>query len=265
MARVANHEIGVHAKLRADRARGQQRLQRGIDADGTVATPRRRDRPSAPVAADVDERAAAAFLERDVGNRILRQASDERPVEVAAGAANGFLDERVDAFARRGATGVSRATLRDPTGSADADPVGRRGGGASVPTAPPQAVTSAFALVVFFALVPVVVDFFAALAAVSAVLRCAAVCAPNFFVNRSTRPSVSISFWRPVKNGWHAEQISRCSSGLVERVLKVLPQAQRTSTSLYFGWIPSFTVTSPGMMNKSLYRHSNSFKGFRGS
>ena len=30
---------------------------------------------------------------------------------------------------------------------------------------------------------------------------------PNFLVKRSTRPSVSISFWRPVKNGWHS---SRC-------------------------------------------------------
>ena len=61
------------------------------------------------------------------------------------------------------------------------------------------------------------------------------VCAPNRFVNRSTRPSVSISFWRPVKNGWHVLQISRCSSGLVERVLNVLPHAHRTSTSWYFG------------------------------
>ena len=76
---------------------------------------------------------------------------------------------------------------------------------------------------------------FVALAAFSAVFRCSDVCAPNFFVNRSTRPSVSISFWRPVKNGWQAEQISRCSSGLVERVLNVLPHAHRTSTSLYVG------------------------------
>ena len=72
---------------------------------------------------------------------------------------------------------------------------------------------------------------FVALAALAAVFRCSDVWTPNFLVNRSTRPSGSISFWRPVKNGWHAEQISRCSSGLVERVLNVLPQAQRASTS----------------------------------
>ena len=54
-------------------------------------------------------------------------------------------------------------------------------------------------------------------------LRPSVVCAPNRFVKRSTRPSVSISFWRPVKNGWHLLQISRCSSGLVEWVLNVLP------------------------------------------
>jgi hypothetical protein len=69
----------------------------------------------------------------------------------------------------------------------------------------------------------------------AACLRLSDVCAPNRFVNRSTRPSVSISFWRPVKNGWHAEQIYRCSSGLVDRVLNVLPHAHRTSTSVYLG------------------------------
>lgn len=48
-------------------------------------------------------------------------------------------------------------------------------------------------------------------------------------LKRSTRPSVSINFWRPVKNGWHAEQIStRRSILLVDRVWKVLPQAQFT-------------------------------------
>ena len=52
----------------------------------------------------------------------------------------------------------------------------------------------------------------ASLRALVAALRPSTVCAPNFFVNRSTRPSVSISFWRPVKNGWQFEQISRCSS-----------------------------------------------------
>ena len=84
----------------------------------------------------------------------------------------------------------------------------------------------------------------AAFLAFSACLRLSDVCAPNFFVNRSTRPSVSISFWRPVKNGWHCEQISRRSSSLVDRVFQVAPQAHRTSTSLYFGWIPCFTVDS---------------------
>lgn len=48
-------------------------------------------------------------------------------------------------------------------------------------------------------------------------------------LKRSTRPSVSISFWRPVKNGWQAEQIStRRSTLFVDRVWKVLPQAQDT-------------------------------------
>src|ERR1035438_5820683 len=51
----------------------------------------------------------------------------------------------------------------------------------------------------------------------------------NFFTNRSTRPSVSISFCRPVKNGWQLEQISTRRSPLwVERVGKLCPQAQRS-------------------------------------
>ena len=65
---------------------------------------------------------------------------------------------------------------------------------------------------------------------------------PAFVVNRPTRPSVSISFCRPVKIGWQFAQISRCSSGFVDRVFHVAPQAHRTSTSWYFGWMASFTV-----------------------
>jgi len=76
---------------------------------------------------------------------------------------------------------------------------------------------------------------FAVLADFAAVFRLSDVCAPNFFVNRSTRPSVSISFCRPVKNGWQFEQISRCSSGLVDRVFHVWPHAQRATTSWYLG------------------------------
>jgi hypothetical protein len=54
-----------------------------------------------------------------------------------------------------------------------------------------------------------------------------------FFVKRSTRPAVSISFCLPVKNGWQFEQISvRIELPLiVERVSNVLPQAQCTVTA----------------------------------
>ena len=92
---------------------------------------------------------------------------------------------------------------------------------------------------------------FLAFAAFAAVLRLSDVCAPNFFVNRSTRPSVSISFCRPVKNGWQFEQISRCSSGFVDRVFHVAPHAQRASTSWYLGWMPSFTACS--LVPRELY------------
>ena len=53
-----------------------------------------------------------------------------------------------------------------------------------------------------------------------------------FFWKRSTRPAVSTSFCLPVKNGWQLEQISTRSISpfMVERVWKVLPQAQCTVT-----------------------------------
>src|SRR6266403_2899273 len=53
-----------------------------------------------------------------------------------------------------------------------------------------------------------------------------------FLVKRSTRPAVSTSFCLPVKKGWQFEQISTRSMSplMVERVWKVLPQAQWTVT-----------------------------------
>ena len=53
-----------------------------------------------------------------------------------------------------------------------------------------------------------------------------------FFVKRSTRPAVSISFCLPVKNGWQFEQISTFSVSplMVDRVGNELPHAQCTLT-----------------------------------
>ena len=80
-----------------------------------------------------------------------------------------------------------------------------------------------------------VADGFLDFVAAAAFLRLSDVCAPYFFVNRTMRPSVSSSFCLPVKNGWQLEQISRCSSGLVEWVFHVAPHAQRASTAWYLG------------------------------
>jgi hypothetical protein len=57
---------------------------------------------------------------------------------------------------------------------------------------------------------------------------------PYRFWNRSTRPPLSTSFWRPVKKGWHSLHSSTCISGLplVERVVKVFPQEQITLVSV---------------------------------
>src|SRR5437867_4460131 len=52
---------------------------------------------------------------------------------------------------------------------------------------------------------------------------------------RSTRPAVSTSFCLPVKNGWHAEQISTWMVGTVERVSMTLPQAQMMDAFSYRG------------------------------
>jgi len=71
---------------------------------------------------------------------------------------------------------------------------------------------------------------------VAAVLAASALPASDFAYlrrKRSTRPAVSTSFCLPVKKGWQAEQISTLMSPLwVERVIKVLPQAQCTRVSL---------------------------------
>jgi hypothetical protein len=53
-------------------------------------------------------------------------------------------------------------------------------------------------------------------------------CLPYFCRKRSMRPAVSTSFCLPVKNGWHAEQMSVWISAWVERVSNVLPHAQLT-------------------------------------
>src|SRR5438045_1357081 len=62
--------------------------------------------------------------------------------------------------------------------------------------------------------------------------------------NFSTRPVVSTYFILPVKNGWHAEQISTVMFFLVLRVVNRLPQPQVTVASSYLGWISAFMVSS---------------------
>src|SRR4051812_6897023 len=53
----------------------------------------------------------------------------------------------------------------------------------------------------------------------------------------------------PVKNGWHFAQTSTCSSGLVEPVVNLLPQAHCTLACMYFGWIFSFMVVCSCPLN----------------
>src|SRR5438128_4890453 len=53
--------------------------------------------------------------------------------------------------------------------------------------------------------------------------------------NFSTRPAVSTYFILPVKNGWHAEQISTLMFFLVLRVTNLLPQPHVTVVSSYLG------------------------------
>jgi hypothetical protein len=58
---------------------------------------------------------------------------------------------------------------------------------------------------------------------------------PNFLLNFSTRPAVSTNFCLPVKNGWHAEQMSTLIRAIVLRVVNVLPHAQCALQVMYFG------------------------------
>ena len=62
-----------------------------------------------------------------------------------------------------------------------------------------------------------------------------AVPAAYFWRKRSTRPAVSMSFCFPVKYGWQRAQISTWIAGTVERVMKLLPQAQFTVARWYLG------------------------------
>src|SRR4051812_21440307 len=62
--------------------------------------------------------------------------------------------------------------------------------------------------------------------------------------NFSTRPVVSTYFILPVKNGWHAEQISTVMFLRVLRVVNLLPQPHVTVHSSYLGWMPSFMTLS---------------------
>src|SRR5690349_20826364 len=54
----------------------------------------------------------------------------------------------------------------------------------------------------------------------------------------------------PVKNGWQFEHTSTCSSGLVEPVVNVLPQAQVTFAWTYLGWILSFIAVPLCSLNR---------------
>jgi hypothetical protein len=60
------------------------------------------------------------------------------------------------------------------------------------------------------------------LLAVACALRASTDWAPNRFVNRSDAALGVDQLLRPVKNGWQALQISRCSSGFVDLVLNVV-------------------------------------------
>ena len=55
------------------------------------------------------------------------------------------------------------------------------------------------------------------------------------FLNRSTRPAVSMIFCLPVINGWQFEHISILMSFLVDLVSITLPQTQVIVASLYCG------------------------------
>ena len=61
-------------------------------------------------------------------------------------------------------------------------------------------------------------------------------------LKRSTRPVVSTSFCVPVKNGWHAEQISTWRFFAVDFVLITLPHEHVISCSVYSGWIFFFIL-----------------------
>src|SRR5207245_865055 len=72
------------------------------------------------------------------------------------------------------------------------------------------------------------------------------------------------SFCLPVKNGWHAEQISTLISPLwLDRVTNALPQAQCTRTSLYAGWMAAFMTLRHLSVKLLFYRERPRFGNLR--
>ena len=89
----------VDAELARDPPRGDDRLEGRVDPDRAVAALRRRDRPAAPVAADVEQQLAVAAREREVGDRVARHPAGEVLVEVPVRAEDQLGDVRVDRLA----------------------------------------------------------------------------------------------------------------------------------------------------------------------
>ena len=75
---------------------------------------------------------------------------------------------------------------------------------------------------------------------------------PYFFLKRSTRPAVSISFCLPVKNGWHSEHMPMLISGFVERVLMTFPHAHVILDATYFGCIFSFITFLQSIISENV-------------
>ena len=78
---------------------------------------------------------------------------------------------------------------------------------------------------------------------------------PYLVLNFSTRPPLVVNFWVPVKNGWHAEQMSVLISDSVDLVINVLPHAQVTLHSLYSGWIPFFMLLTSFLPSRAFIEY----------
>src|SRR5579864_1274159 len=88
--------MSIHPQLAGHALRRSNALERWINTNRTVPQPRAGQTPTAPVTSDLEEIFATARRHSQLGDRILRQLSDQVLIEGPVGCPNRPVYEGVD-------------------------------------------------------------------------------------------------------------------------------------------------------------------------